>query len=117
MDLELKDRVVIVTGGGKGIGAAISASFAAEGARVAIVTRHSEESESFAKSLAAKGEVFYYPLDLSEARRCEDAVRAVKARFGGLFTGLEALSTMQSAIASPIVNFAQRTHFRCQQSH
>lgn len=82
MDLQLKDKVVIVTGGAKGIGAAISESFAAEGARVAIITRHSADSEAFAKELAKKTEVFYFPLDLSDAAKCKDAVDAVVAKFG-----------------------------------
>ena len=84
MDLNLKGRVVIVTGGAKGIGAAISESFLAEGARVAIVTRSSEDSASFAKRLAAKGDVFYHPADLADPSTCEAAVAAVSARFGGI---------------------------------
>lgn len=82
MDLRLKDKVVIITGGAKGIGAAISESFAKEGAKVAIVTRHSEESETFARELEKQTEVLYYPLDLSEAEKCGEAVAAVVARFG-----------------------------------
>ena len=82
MDLHLKDKVVIVTGGAKGIGAAISESFANEGAKVAIVTRHSADSENFAKELGKKAEVFYFPLDLSDAAKCESAVAAVVAKFG-----------------------------------
>jgi L-fucose dehydrogenase len=82
MDLQLKDKVVIVTGGAKGIGAGISESFAAEGAKVAIVTRHSADSEAFAKELAKTAEVFYYPLDLSDASKCKDAIDAVVAKFG-----------------------------------
>jgi L-fucose dehydrogenase len=84
MDLELSNKTVIVTGGAKGIGAAISESFIAEGSRVAIVTRHSDESEAFARSLARKGDVLYLPLDLSGAERCEEAVTAVVAKLDGV---------------------------------
>jgi NAD(P)-dependent dehydrogenase (short-subunit alcohol dehydrogenase family) len=39
MDLGLKDKVVLITGGSKGIGLACAFAFAAEGARVAIASR------------------------------------------------------------------------------
>jgi len=42
MDLQLKDRVVLVTGGAKGIGAAIVRTVAAEGAIPVIVDRDAE---------------------------------------------------------------------------
>ena len=39
MDLELSDRLVVVTGASKGIGYACAAAFAAEGARIVMVSR------------------------------------------------------------------------------
>jgi L-fucose dehydrogenase len=82
MDLQLKDKVVIVTGGAQGIGAAISESFAREGAKIAILTRTSPESDSFAAELARHADVLYHPVDLAETNRCEAAVAAVRNRFG-----------------------------------
>ena len=43
MDLELSDKVAIVTGGSKGIGEAITRTLLAEGARVANINRSTEE--------------------------------------------------------------------------
>ena len=48
MELGLKGRRAIVTGGSKGIGAAIAAELLAEGAAVAICSRHQDELEAAA---------------------------------------------------------------------
>src|SRR5260370_1284281 len=55
MDLGLKDKSVLVTGGSKGIGLAIAELFAAEGASVAICARNADQVANVVKSLAAKG--------------------------------------------------------------
>ena len=46
MDLQLKDKKVVITGGAKGIGAAIVKSFAAEGAIPIILGRNPQEAET-----------------------------------------------------------------------
>ena len=54
MDLHLKGKNVLVTGGSKGIGLAIAELFASEGANVAICARNPDEVENVARSLGAK---------------------------------------------------------------
>lgn len=55
MNLELEGKVVLVTGGSKGIGLACAAAFAREGAQVAIVSRNPENLESARRQLEAVG--------------------------------------------------------------
>ncbi len=52
MDLGLAGRRAIVTGGSKGLGQAIAAELLAEGASVAICSRHADELEATAAELA-----------------------------------------------------------------
>lgn len=55
MDLGLKGKNVLVTGGSKGIGLAVASLFAQEGANVAICARNADEVAKVAASLAGKG--------------------------------------------------------------
>jgi 3-oxoacyl-[acyl-carrier protein] reductase len=58
MDLGLEGKVALVTGGSKGIGHAIAAGLAAEGARVAIAARDERRVRDAAARIGARGAVF-----------------------------------------------------------
>ena len=78
MDLQLKDKVVIVTGGSKGIGAAAVRSFAAEGARVAIAGRSPAEGQSLANEVGG----LYIEAELSHEAACQQVLQETLAAFG-----------------------------------
>ena len=73
MDLELADKVVVVTGASKGIGLACAQAFAREGARVAIVSRSAQNLDAALARWSATGPVpVAFVADLT---RAEDAAR------------------------------------------
>lgn len=83
MDLQLKDKVVIVTGGAKGIGAGISQALAAEGAFPVIVGRNEADNRAALAAIeAAGGRGAGVVAELSRPADCEAAVRDVLGRFG-----------------------------------
>ncbi len=77
MDLDLKDKVVLVTGGALGIGAAIVRAVAAEGAIVAIADR-------LAEAPPGAGRVHMIAGDLSEVENCRRAVSETLEKLGRL---------------------------------
>ncbi|MGC2161825.1 MAG: SDR family oxidoreductase [Silvibacterium sp.] len=83
MDLQLKDKVVVITGGAQGIGAAISEACAAEGAIPVIVSRDSEAVQSFVAWLREAGHrCELLTLELRGPETCERAVEETLRRCG-----------------------------------
>ncbi len=79
MDLGLQGKVVIVTGGGAGIGGAISRALAAEGAVPVILARRAPEAEMLASLGPRAG---WVRADLSRDAECRAAVAEIRARWG-----------------------------------
>jgi NAD(P)-dependent dehydrogenase (short-subunit alcohol dehydrogenase family) len=69
--MNFKDKVVIVTGGGGGIGLATAKLFAAYGAIVAISDIDAATAKQAATTITAdNGRAFAYPGDIAELRAC-----------------------------------------------
>ena len=81
MDLGLRGRNVLITGGSKGIGLACARAFRAEGARVAIVSRSQENLDNAKKDL---GDVYTIAADLTDAAAAAAMVERIEKEFGPL---------------------------------
>jgi NAD(P)-dependent dehydrogenase (short-subunit alcohol dehydrogenase family) len=79
MELGLKGKVVLVTGGSKGIGLACASGFAAEGARIAICSRSRDNID---KASATLKEAFGVVADLVDAVAAERVVETVEDQLG-----------------------------------
>ena len=79
MDLCLRDKTVILTGGSKGIGLACARLFASEGARVGVTSRSSANIE---RACAELGGAFGLAADLTSADEAAAMVDAMESRLG-----------------------------------
>lgn len=86
MDLGLRDKHAIVTGGSLGIGKAIARELAREGVDVAIVARKKEQLEAVAKELSAETgrRIIALSADVTSKEQVEAMVAAAATQLGGL---------------------------------
>jgi L-fucose dehydrogenase len=83
MDLQLKDKIIIVTGGAKGIGEGIVKVLAAEGAIPVIVGRNEEDNTKTLQEVeAAGGKAFQVVAELTKPEECEKAVKTILEKAG-----------------------------------
>jgi L-fucose dehydrogenase len=83
MDLNLKDKVVLITGGAKGIGAQIARTLAGESAVVAVVDKDVESGQELECELIRSGfKAKYFDLELSSSERSRQAVAFTLDTFG-----------------------------------
>ena len=81
--MQLKDKVAIITGGGRGIGRAMGIAYAAEGARIVIAARSTEQLDEVAAEITEQGgEVLTVPTDLRLQTEVENLVQKTVDRFG-----------------------------------
>ena len=85
MDLGLKGKVAVITGGSIGIGLAVAEGLAAEGANLVLAARQGERLNEEAKRVAAKYRVRAVPVtcDVATAEGCDALIATAKKEFGG----------------------------------
>lgn len=85
MDLQLNGKVVLISGGGKGIGRGISLSLAREGA-IPIILSRSAITEEFKKNIEAITTNYeFIQIDLNETEKIQGIVDDVAKRYGGIY--------------------------------
>ena len=82
MDLNLEKKIILITGGAKGIGAAITKMRAQQGAFPVAVDRDAEVCERLDRDLKNKGlRTMFVPMDVSSAENCKEAVQQAHSEF------------------------------------
>jgi len=85
MEVTMKDRVAVVTGGSKGIGLAVARRFAGSGAKVAILARGAQDLKAARAQLAKDGpEVHDYVCDVAKAADISAAYDKIVKDFGSI---------------------------------
>jgi len=83
MDLQLKDKLIIVTGGAKGIGEGIVQVLAKEGAIPVIFGRNEQDNLKVVLAIEeAGGKVHHVVAELTDPVSCENAVKTIADKFG-----------------------------------
>lgn len=78
-----KNKVVVITGGSRGLGLVLARRFAKEGAHLAICARHAAELETARQELSRRGNaVLAVPCDVRHEEEVNHFIQQVEARFG-----------------------------------
>jgi len=82
MDLNLKNKVFVVTGGASGIGRSIAKNLVSEGAIVCILDNNQKAGAGISEEIKdLPGDVFYFPTELTHRDECMDTVNQIIQKF------------------------------------
>ncbi len=102
----VKDRIVLVTGAGRGIGRAIALQIASQGARVAITARTVGELNTLAAEIAeAGGQAFKITADLADRAAPKTILDAIAAHWGPVEVLINNAGIGSSQSPRPLVDF------------
>ncbi len=100
----LKDKVVLVTGSGRGFGRAMAMAYAREGANLVSVARSVDELASAEEAMRAEGgDVLTVPADISTDEGVSRVVESILDEYGGLDV------LVNNAATSPWLTFEETT--------
>lgn len=102
----LKEKLVVITGGGRGIGFAIAKQFAAEGSKIIIADLNYEQAQKAEDTLRAGGtECYAYKVDVSKVEQIEAFFNQLKQKFGRIDI---LINNAGIQIRNPSINFLER---------
>lgn len=114
--IDLRQKVVLITGGSRGLGLVLAREFAAQGARLALCARDEEELLNAQEDLRGRGaEVFAVRCDVTAEAEVKEMVEAVSERFGQIDVLVNDAGIIQAGPAEEMTreDFEQaiNTHF------
>ena len=108
----LDGKIAVITGAGRGIGRATAKLFAAEGAKVAVVSRTADNVERVVKDIqAAGGEAIGIVCDVGDAHQVRAGIDQVVSAYGGIDILVNVAfdpSVVQSSVAELSIDQLQR---------
>ncbi len=104
--MKLKEKVALVTGGSRGIGKAVAAAYAREGAEVVVTARDLGSLEAAAKEIRnSGGRVVALQADVANRHQVKDLAKEINRRFGRLHVLLNNASFLGPRV--PILEYPE----------